>query len=179
MLDRGGSFGVSTEGSVDEEWHARCLANVREAQASYICAVVYSVPRMSEDFVLRVAVSYGSLCTPISFISEEFWAYPAIQGLEHQRIFTHDHLDWCVHRDISGLQYHGAVCVSHHPQRTVSRCGYHREGADRRAQLVEDRIDETSLMHKGTTELETAFARTGLSQSQRASRTQSLSTTCS
>ena len=64
------------------------------------------------DFVLLLAVGCGWPCTLVSFIFWRVWAYPAIQGFEHQRIFTHDHLDWCVHRHISGLRYHGAVGIS-------------------------------------------------------------------
>ena len=79
--------------SVDEERRARCLANVKEAQASYICALVYSVARMSETlYCFSRLVVVGRVHRFPSF-SEEFELTQPFKGLNingslHMTIWT-------------------------------------------------------------------------------------------
>ena len=68
-------------GSVDEERHARCLANVREAQASYICALVYSVARMSETLYCFSRLAVVGCVHRFPSFSEEFGLTQPFKGL--------------------------------------------------------------------------------------------------
>ena len=94
--------------SVDEERHACCLANVRESQAPYICALVYSVARMSETLYCFSRLAVVTVYTG-------FLHFLRNLGLpSHSRVLTSTDLYTCPSR---------LVCSSRHFRPSVSRCG--------------------------------------------------------